>query len=194
MEFHINCQRSDGRLSVCKSCSSNNTKELARAEGYLNSDLINKGFKKCSVCKEAKKIKCFGKNASKHNGLTSECLICRRERDRLRRANDDIYRLLSNARSATKRFVKTKSGNSFDLIGCTPEQLIKYLESKFQPGMSWRNHGKYGWHIDHIRPLASFINIAEDPEVQSKAFHFTNLQPLWAKDNLRKHAKYEQDT
>jgi hypothetical protein len=50
--------------------------------------------------------------------------------------------------------------------------------------MSWDNHGKHGWHIDHIRPCASFD--FSDPEQQQQCFHYSNLQPLWAGDNLSK--------
>ena len=53
--------------------------------------------------------------------------------------------------------------------------------------MSWKNHGKYGWHIDHIKPCSKFNLI--DPTEQKKCFHYTNLQPLWAKDNLTKYNK-----
>jgi hypothetical protein len=55
--------------------------------------------------------------------------------------------------------------------------------------MTWENHGRYGWHIDHIRPCASF-DLA-DPEQQRKCFHYTNLQPLWASENMRKGDKWE---
>ena len=61
-----------------------------------------------------------------------------------------------------------------------------YLEGKFTEGMTWENHGK--WHIDHIKPCCSF-NL-EDEEEQKKCFHYTNLQPLWATDNLVKSGKY----
>ena len=61
-----------------------------------------------------------------------------------------------------------------------------YLAAKFQEGMSWDNHGE--WHIDHIKPCCKF-NLLDDEE-QRKCFHYTNLQPLWSKDNLSKGGKY----
>jgi hypothetical protein len=79
-----------------------------------------------------------------------------------------------------------KSIKTLELLGCTVEDLRLFLEAEFVDGMTWENYGK--WHIDHIQPCASF-NI-EDPEEQKKCFHWTNLQPLWAKDNLKKGAKF----
>ena len=84
----------------------------------------------------------------------------------------------------------SKSKRTMKLLGCTVEELLKHLESKFQSGMTKENYGK--WHVDHIRPCASFD--LTDPKQQSICFHYTNLQPLWAKDNIRKGAKYENRT
>jgi hypothetical protein len=64
----------------------------------------------------------------------------------------------------------------------------EYMPALFQLGMHWGNHGLYGWQIDHIRPLASFD--LTDPEQQKLAVHYTNLQPLWAFDNMSKGAKW----
>jgi hypothetical protein len=83
--------------------------------------------------------------------------------------------------------VKEKKGKTMELVGCTTENVMKHLESKFTEGMTWENYGQ--WHIDHIKPCASF-NL-EDVEEQKKCFHWTNLQPLWAKDNLVKGAKLQ---
>lgn len=63
-------------------------------------------------------------------------------------------------------------------------ELIVHLESKFRPGMTWENRGKKGWHIDHIKPLSAFD--LTDPGQVSDACHYTNLQPLWWKENLDK--------
>ena len=73
------------------------------------------------------------------------------------------------------------------LLGCSIEHARKHLESQFREGMKWDNHGKYGWHIDHIIPCASFD--LTDPEQQKKCFNYKNLQPLWWHENLSKGSK-----
>ena len=80
-----------------------------------------------------------------------------------------------------------KCKKTLELTGCTLEFLYNYLESKFTKGMSWDNYGKFGWHIDHIIPCSSFD--MSNPEEQKKCFHYTNLQPLWWLDNLKKSNK-----
>ena len=77
-----------------------------------------------------------------------------------------------------------KSFNTIELLGCTIKEVKEHLEKQFKEGMTWDNHGKYGWHIDHILPCASFD--LTDPEQQKKCFHYTNLQPLWWKENISK--------
>jgi hypothetical protein len=77
-----------------------------------------------------------------------------------------------------------KSGSAVRDLGCSIEQLKQHLESKFQTNMSWNNYGPTGWHIDHIIPLSKFnLSIREE---LLKACHYTNLQPLWAIDNICK--------
>lgn len=77
-----------------------------------------------------------------------------------------------------------KAGSAIRDLGCSTQDLKTYLEAKFLPGMSWDNHGT--WHIDHVQPLAKFD--LTDPEQFKMACHYTNLQPLWAADNLSKGA------
>jgi len=93
--------------------------------------------------------------------------------------------LRSRLNTAIKR--KYKSGSAVRDLGCTIEELKVYLESKFIEGMNWNNHSKTGWHIDHILPLSKFDLTNREELV--KAVHYTNLQPLWAFDNLSKGAK-----
>jgi len=90
--------------------------------------------------------------------------------------------LRSRINSAIKH--EMRSGSAVKLLGCSVDECVAYLESKFLPGMTWQNWGLRGWHLDHIRPLASF-DLANGQQF-SEACHYTNLQPLWAKDNLAK--------
>ena len=75
---------------------------------------------------------------------------------------------------------KVKASTTMSLVGCPIESLFQHLEKQFQEGMTWENRGK--WHIDHIRPCYTFD--LSQPEQQRACFHYTNLRPLWAKDNL----------
>ncbi len=78
-----------------------------------------------------------------------------------------------------------KSTATMKLLGCTTEQLHIHLETRFKPGMTWKNMGR--WHIDHKKPCASFD--LTDPAQQRECFNYTNLQPLWAEENLKKGAR-----
>jgi hypothetical protein len=107
-----------------------------------------------------------------------------------KRLKKDInYKLIKILRTRLYNALKNsqKKGSAVKDLGCTIQELKVYLESKFLPGMSWENYGLHGWHIDHIVPLSRF-NL-EDAEQLKKACHYTNLQPLWAEDNLVKSNK-----
>ena len=97
------------------------------------------------------------------------------------------YRIACILRARFKKKVNGESRSlaTFDLVGCSPNEARLHIESLFQPGMSWDNYPE--WHIDHIVPLASFD--LTDEGQQKQAFHYTNLQPLWAEDNLKKRDK-----
>lgn len=101
------------------------------------------------------------------------------------------FRLRSLLRTRLQKAIKrdSKRSSALTLLGCSVEEFKLNLENQFLPGMSWDNWGTKGWHIDHIRPCASFD--PTDLEQQKQCFHYTNLQPLWAEENLRKHSKYE---
>jgi len=98
--------------------------------------------------------------------------------------NDINFKLAALLRSRLRNAIKNqqKSGSAVDDLGCSIEELVVYLENLFTEGMTWDNHGE--WHIDHIKPLAKF-NLTNRRELL-KACNYSNLQPLWAKDNLSK--------
>lgn len=107
---------------------------------------------------------------------------------------DIQYKLKISLRNRLKHAIKNnhKRGSAVKDLGCSIEELKKHLESQFQPGMSWDNWTTDGWHIDHIVPLTAFD--LSNPKELKKACHYTNLQPLWAKDNLVKSNKFTPDT
>lgn len=114
-----------------------------------------------------------------------------REYVRNRFKTDPLFKLSIKLRNRLNDFIKN-NGKKFGkrktqkYLGCSIEELKIYLEKQFQPGMNWESHGK--WHIDHIIPLSS----AKTEEDLYKLCHYSNLQPLWAVDNLKKGAKCEK--
>ena len=89
------------------------------------------------------------------------------------------------------KIIDDKKYNKFyTYLGCGKQDFILYFQAKLKEGMTWENHGE--WHIDHIKPCALFNLLNE--EEQKKCFHYTNLQPLWASENLSKGSKYVDES
>lgn len=107
-----------------------------------------------------------------------------------RRHNDLEFRVRANLRARIYFALRgqIKAGRTLELVGCSVPELRGHLELLFVPGMTWENYGPI-WHVDHVRPCASFD--LSDPEQQRKCFHFTNLQPLFAKENLSKGDRWQ---
>ena len=142
-------------------------------ERYANNREVEKEYKK------------------KYDKINADKIRERKRKYQLKKRKTDLdYRILTTMRARVSNMVSGKSNKyhkTLELLGCSIEELKIYLESKFQPGMTWDNYGRYGWHIDHIHPVGKLV--LTDPEQLKKACHYTNLQPLWAKDNLSKGAK-----
>lgn len=121
------------------------------------------------------------------------------ERDRQRRVSDPNFRFRKNLRERIRVALsgECKAARTLELIGCSFEALRGHLEKQFQkgksiegkfyPDMTWENRGTV-WHVDHIKPCASF-DLA-DPVQQKLCFHYSNLQPLFAPENLSKGDKF----
>jgi len=143
-----------------------------------------------------------GKDFGKGNNYCKECWKAQRRtpeyhekrnaRDRKRRKEDPQFAMRCRLRSRIHDWLKgNKSAPTAELVACTKKECNEWLESQFLPGMTWENRDL--WHIDHMKALESFD--ALDPAEQRKACHYTNLQPLWAKDNLEQSNKeiYDMD-
>lgn len=186
-------------MKICRSCKNN--KSLSE---FTKHDACKFGVE--SVCKDCKKIKYiknqnhilenkkkyYEKNkelirtkqknyydSNSHKIIQQKCIYTSKKLK-----TDLNYRLKSNLRSRLFNAIKGdyKKGSAISDLGCSISFFRDYIASKFKQNMSWDNYGY--WHIDHIIPLASF-NLNNRDEIL-KACHYTNLQPLWAKENLLK--------
>ncbi|MDA9202549.1 hypothetical protein N9O46_00175 [Candidatus Pelagibacter ubique] len=133
-----------------------------------------------------------GRKAHNRWRVSSKGKNYRRDYERARKKTDPVFKLAANMRVRLNGFLKTKNirknNKTFVIVGCSPEFLKKHLEKQFhrnpdthQP-MNWKNHTYYGWHVDHKIPLDK----AKTPEDVEKLMHYTNLQPMWATENLKK--------
>ena len=180
-----------------KYCDKHNIDSLSSPDLFTYIEFSNGKYKKlqCKICNRAwhkryrdenKAIVKFRKDRWKdenrehhnayHRNYTTE-----------RKKVDIGFRLLKQMRSRMSTALKGnyKSARTMELTGCTMEFLRAYLESKFEDGMSWDNYGV--WHVDHIIACANFD--LSDPEQQRICFHYTNLQPMWGEQNLKKGAR-----
>ena len=98
---------------------------------------------------------------------------------------DGFFRMKKNLRDRIRQYLigENKSKKTKDVVGLDKLQFKLYIQNKFVNGMSWENYGK--WHLDHIKPLYQ----AKNNEEALILNHYTNLQPLWATDNIRKNKK-----
>jgi hypothetical protein len=115
----------------------------------------------------------------------------RSDYDKSRKNTDPNYKIRRLLSSRLVNAIKSqkvyKTHNTLELLGCSISEVRRHIESKFQAGMNWSNHGKHGWHIDHIVPCAAF-DLTNENE-QRRCFHWSNLQPMWASENQSKKDK-----
>ena len=175
---------------VCKTCGEEKSYTLFSMHGKQKPH-------ECKNCRNEKNSEKRSLNNEEYNRKNREHYErnkekineTRRKNLQRRREEDPQYniKMALHVRlyDAVKHQKGIKSLKTLELLGCTVDQLCTFLEAEFTEGMTWENYGD--WHIDHMRPCASFdLTI---PEEQQKCFHWTNLQPLWAQDNIRKGAK-----
>ena len=214
LKFDKDKNKKDGLQSQCKLClnkwrkdnkekvnknqkkyrENNKIKESKRKKKWYqnNKEKCSKTCKKWRLNnKDKTKVrmqKYYLKNKEKLNASNSNYKKNNKEsinqyyKERLK--NDPSFKIAHNLRVRMKDIFKNnfKSGSAVKDLGCSIKDLKIHLEQQFQEGMNWDNYGS--WHIDHIKPLASF-DLAKREQLL-EACNYNNLQPLWAKDNLSK--------
>jgi hypothetical protein len=187
-EFGILSSSYDGKRHQCKKCVNFYLKKNRSETANQRKSSYNKLYriKNREVINEKIKIY-YEKNPDKKVKGNLEYF---RSYHSNRYKIDILFKLSKILRSRINKIVKlnniNKKTKTFDIVGCSSQFLKEYLENKFTEGMSWDNYGVYGWHIDHIIALSS----AKTEEEICKLGHYTNLQPLWAEDNLKKSNKH----
>ena len=184
-EFYKDRTKKDGYRHQCKSCIKENNKEYYKeySKEYYekNKEKISKKrkkyYKEYYENNKGKKKEYFQKNKEKINEK-------QRGYRRNKRQTNPLYKLRRNISTRIYQSIKnqgyTKRSQAYKILGCTYEEFKEYLENQFTDGMSWENQGE--WHLDHIYP----VSLAKDEEELIKLNHYTNFQPLWADDNLKK--------
>lgn len=175
----------------CKKCKNDKVEiEFSKSKYHKN------GLRSyCKLCESAATTAWRQANRSKdkqvkkayYEANKKQIMAAIHERAKIRRKTDIGFRITCNLRRRLNNalYGKNKSKRTLELLGCDIPGLKLHLSKNFSPGMSWNNYGE--WHIDHIIPCSAFdLTMAEQ---QEQCFHYSNLQPLWAKDNLKK-SKY----
>lgn len=184
------------KISSKKYREENKEKELNRHKKYReeNKEILKQKYKENNKYHLVyrQKNKDYFENYNKNYYFNNKNKIIRYKKDysKKKRHSNPFYNLICNIRGRVFHYLKLKNikkdNKTFEIVGCSPEFLKEHIEKQFTEGMSWDLMGKY-IHIDHKIPLSS----AETKEEVYKLCHYTNLQPLWAKDNLKKSNKLD---
>jgi hypothetical protein len=180
-EFYKNKTKKDGHEGQCKQCWSENNLKYRQ----LNKDKISKQRTEYRRLNKRK----IARSQAKYRKLNKDKLNAYKAKYDIECFNSDInFRLRKNLRRRLRRALRNnyKLASAIRDLGCSVDFLKFHLESQFKNGMSWDNYGKV-WHIDHIKALANFD--LTNREELIKACHYTNLQPLWAIENIKKGKK-----
>ena len=184
LPFDLMCKNANKKPYLCKVCKREKSRNDYNKRGEFkpkDGELFS-----CVRC-EGTDIP-FDLMGKQGNNKPHACKECRCEYMKNRCENDPEFDILSRLRSRLRSAVSHKSSRTMELCGCTLQELMIHLENQFTDGMTWGNRSE--WHVDHIKPCSKFNLL--DPDEQAKCFHYTNLQPLWMVDNLKKSNKYTE--
>jgi hypothetical protein len=192
-----------------------NLRWCAKCQTVQDPSEFHKNAHSCRSCKKSQMdswksknenyhVKYREENKEKRNSYNKQWASENKEKIRerkkvyraIQRKTNSQYRIVNSLRCRVYWLLKnkTKAAPTLDMLGCSLSEFILHLESQFAEGMTWDNYGNPNgdhslcWHIDHIKPCASF-DLTQESE-QKKCFHYSNLQPLWGIENIKKGSKY----
>ncbi len=171
---------------------------MTKKREELRSSITNKI---CGKCKISLDISAFNKSKSHKDGLQAYCKECtnanKKEWRKKNPGHDKAYRsiptvrIAGNLRSRVRMAIISSNGikdkSTMELVGCSVVFLRDHLEHQFDDKMNWTNYKLSGWHVDHIVPC-DYFDLA-NPIHQKRCFHWSNLQPMWGKENMSKSNK-----
>ena len=179
-DFHKDRYMKDHRRSHCKECR----RKYQQDHKEVYAEITRRHYiRNRKIVLERGRL--YRKMHKKELAVKAKLYNAKRKRegtDRKQRLSRNLHKYIYRALQGDV------SQKAIELMGCTVGRLRSHIESLFEPGMSWKNHGVHGWHIDLKRPCASFD--LKDNVQQRECFNFKNIQPLWAVDNLRKGNRY----
>ena len=192
-EFSKLSRAPDGLQYRCKVCNNTRSRKHYKANGKKVRATVRKYKQNNPEKSKASSKKYYQNNLEKRRASARKSNkrpeVKKRKNawQRERRKTDPQYKLRCNLRRRLSHALKgkNKSASTMKLLGCSYTHAQNHLAEQFQPGMTWENHGT--WHIDHMMPCASFD--LSCPEQQRRCFHYTNLQPMWGKENMSKRDK-----
>lgn len=178
IEFFEKCFVSKSGLKMtCRTCV------IKEKQKHTKRHLSDKyGYRFCNHCDQELVLNEF-KTEGGTDGFV--CKACRINSDK---TNREL--MFNNARSRLRNFLYAPSERYSDEMGCTNKELRSHLENQFKSGMTWENQGSY-WHLDHYYPLSKAFE--HSLEAYAKARHFTNIRPVEAIKNLKKHANIPKE-
>jgi hypothetical protein len=185
------CTKAKSKLAI-RSWQKKNAKQLlekAKERKSANPEHYRKKYREAHARRREKAIahlrERYAKDPEKYRRLAKEWRQRNPDYQKKRFAKKPEAKLAAMLRRRILKALdgEVKSGSTYELLGCTWEHLRWHIEAQFDRKMIWENHGSY-WHLDHIIPLDSFD--LSDPAQQRRACHWKNLQPLEAKENIRK--------
>lgn len=181
-EFERQKGTTHGIRGKCKPC-----RKEYRAKRYQDKKDFHK--KRNAEYYQSNKDHLLAKRADYYSKNLDKVIECNLKYKKKRYKSDPAYRMLEVLRCRQRAALngELKTAPTREALGCSFEYARQHIENKFTEGMTWDNYGLHGWHVDHIIPCASFD--LTDPDQQRQCFHYTNLQPLWAEDNLKKSDK-----